>query len=151
MPSETLWVGWREKTKLRKNNCLLWKCLTCEDPLHTGPQQALLAKLGCSFSKATVDINMVCVCLSGLCYDPTCSLTLQARVESRLSPLYLQWSVVCCGSVDMTMEKELVGHYARLLFGLQKRGLCVTRSRLPPKKVTRKCAFQDSPCCAVHH
>ena len=33
-----------EKTKLKESNYLI-RCLTCEDSLHTGPQQALLAKL----------------------------------------------------------------------------------------------------------
>ena len=39
---------------------------------------------------------------------------LQARTESRLSPLCLRWREVGCGSVDTNYErKELVGHYAR--------------------------------------
>ena len=40
-----------EKTKLKESNYLVRR-LTHEDSLHTGPQQALLAKLRCRFSKS---------------------------------------------------------------------------------------------------
>ena len=40
-----------EKTKLKESNYLI-RCLTHEDSLHTGPQQALLVKLRHRFSKS---------------------------------------------------------------------------------------------------